>query len=300
MSYATDIILTIGIADDERRGDLVAPGMAHFRAWCEDESLNGHPQGIGWPERAKAAGSKPPMVATYAWCVNYLDEDGFLAAVAAAPWRYPNDIQVLFRHEGARHFRMYTMDCDRGWVESRPAVEEWHPPRSGPKFVPLRTVAETTTSIPPGAGTLMDEYRTRYLRSERVAGEDAPPGEPLPVAMARSLIAKFSQQAEPRPLNSNSVSVVDTRLPQLVMAEDCWATSEDAPKPMLFRHPDYEIVPVKAKGIELGAKPDPGPAADPWIGEGSYLPAGHEPIMLPVCNPEPEPEPKKIKFREFL
>jgi hypothetical protein len=138
MSSATDVILAISCVDDERRGDLVTPGMASFRAWCEDDSRNGHSHGIGWPGRAKEAGSKSPMVAIYTWCVNHLSEDAFLEAVAAAPWHYPNDIQVMFRYEGAQHFRVYAMDRDRSWVESKSGVEEWQPARSGPKFVPLR------------------------------------------------------------------------------------------------------------------------------------------------------------------
>lgn len=140
MSSATDVILSLNLADDERREGRVTPGMAAFRAWCEDKAIHAEVGNheIRWPSGpAEAGGYKPIGRAIYAFCVNHLDETAFLDAVEAAPWHYPNLIQVFFRHENDPHFRTFAMNKDREWAIGYSGVEEWWPPRQPPRFVPL-------------------------------------------------------------------------------------------------------------------------------------------------------------------
>ena len=59
-------------------------------------------------------------VAVYAWGANYLDLDGFLGAVRAAPWRSPGRVQVFARGQDDLRFLVWSLNDDRTWDAPTP------------------------------------------------------------------------------------------------------------------------------------------------------------------------------------
>lgn len=143
MSHITDIILTHSnlepVAPVIVAGVYEAPSVAveHVNAWCREVN-EGVPRETGWFVRVDehSGGGWGPQAPTYRGHFNYLDDMAFCDALLAAPWAYPDEVQLFVKGEHERTFRVVTLADirEKSWGAINPeafeAQREFHASRA--------------------------------------------------------------------------------------------------------------------------------------------------------------------------
>lgn len=101
MSFWTEIIIAAASIEDTSQDDEpdVFPAIDHLNAWLE---ANNQPR-LFHIVPSDPAQHRPD--ACFATATKRFNEAEFMAAVRAAPWQWPEQVQVMIRQEDDRGFR---------------------------------------------------------------------------------------------------------------------------------------------------------------------------------------------------
>lgn len=114
MSHVTNIMVTVGIVEDEGPGTAIHALVAGPIAGSGRGDRFGNLTD-GWVDRdwTPWGGTKNPEATVLGGAFNHFDISAFLTWVVALPWEEPQHVRIMVQDQDDDHFTVYAIDRGR-------------------------------------------------------------------------------------------------------------------------------------------------------------------------------------------